>query len=105
MPNIAIVTDSTAYLSEEDKQTYTIHTVPLSISFGQETYREAVDIQTDVFYERMREEGNCRPVPSQLLGNLSHSMNRWQRPTIVLLAFIYPVKFRGLTNQLRVQVK
>ena len=44
MPKIAIVTDSTAYLSEEDKQRYTIHTVPLSISFGQETYREAIDI-------------------------------------------------------------
>lgn len=55
MPKIAIVTDSTAYLSEENKQTYTIHTVPLSISFGQETYRETVDIQTDAFYERMRE--------------------------------------------------
>lgn len=64
MPKIAIVTDSTAYLSEEDKQRYTIYTVPLSISFGQETYREAVDIQTDVFYERMREEEEL-PTSSQ----------------------------------------
>lgn len=68
MPKIAIVTDSTAYLSEEDKQTYTIHTVPLSISFGQETYREAVDIQTDVFYERMREEGIADQFPASYWG-------------------------------------
>lgn len=96
MPKIAIVTDSTAYLSEEDKQRYTIHTVSLSISFGQETYREAVDIQTDVFYERMREEEELPTSSQPAIGNLSHSMNHWQRPMIVLLAFIYPVKFRDL---------
>lgn len=61
---IAIVTDSTAYLNDIDKQKYVIHTVPLAVSFGQETYREGIDIQCEAFYQRMRESKEL-PTSSQ----------------------------------------
>lgn len=51
----AIVTDSTAYLSEAEQQQYTIHVVPLSVIFDQDTFEEGVDIDVATFYDKVRE--------------------------------------------------
>lgn len=51
----AIVTDSTAYLSEAEQQQYTIHVVPLSVIFDQDTFAEGVDIDVATFYDKVRE--------------------------------------------------
>ncbi|PSL48564.1 DegV family protein with EDD domain [Salsuginibacillus halophilus] len=55
MANVAIVTDSTAYLSEEMLNAYNIHTIPLSVVFGEKTYREEIDMTTSTFYEKIQE--------------------------------------------------
>ena len=44
MAKIAFVTDSTAYLTEEQIQKYNITVVPLSVIFEGEAYREGVDM-------------------------------------------------------------
>ncbi|MGM8215140.1 DegV family protein [Bacillaceae bacterium W0354] len=49
-----VVTDSTAYIPEEDLKKWNIHVVPLSTNFGNETYRELIDISVDEFYEKVR---------------------------------------------------
>lgn len=51
--SIAIVVDSTAYLSEEIKNKNNIYTIPLNIVFGEDTYREGMDITTEEFYDKM----------------------------------------------------
>ena len=55
MTKIAIVTDSTAYLSEDIIQTYNIHVVPLSVNFENQTFKEGRDMSTIEFYGRLRE--------------------------------------------------
>ncbi|WP_397537236.1 DegV family protein [Rummeliibacillus pycnus] len=50
----AIVTDSTAYLSEAEQQQYNIQVVPLSVTFDQESYAEGVDIDVTTFYNKVR---------------------------------------------------
>ena len=57
---VAVVTDSTAYLPEEDIKKWDIHVVPLSVNFGDETYRELIDITVDEFYEKVR---NTKELP------------------------------------------
>ncbi len=52
----AIVTDSTAYIPKELRDELHIHMVPLSVIFGQETYREEIDITNTQFYEKVREQ-------------------------------------------------
>ena len=52
---IAIVVDSTAYLSEEIKDKNNIYTISLNTIFGEETYREGKDITTEEFYDKMRD--------------------------------------------------
>ncbi|MGY3723916.1 EDD domain protein, DegV family [Granulicatella balaenopterae] len=51
---IAIVTDSTAYLSNEEVLASNIHVLPLSVIFGQETYLECIDLGYQDFYNKMR---------------------------------------------------
>ncbi|TCS83329.1 DegV family protein [Tepidibacillus fermentans] len=64
MPKIAIVTDSTAYLSQEIIDRYGIHVVPLSVNFGNQTLKEGKDISTAEFYQRLRESDQL-PTTSQ----------------------------------------
>jgi len=52
---IKIVTDSTAYLSEAMIQQYDIRVVPLYIHFGNEAFREGVDLSDPDFYARLKE--------------------------------------------------
>lgn len=51
---IRFVTDSTADLPPEFVEKYNISVVPLKISFGEETYRDYVDISPDEYYRRLR---------------------------------------------------
>src|SRR5574342_703592 len=50
----AVVTDSTAYIPKELREKWNIHMIPLSVIFGNETYREEVDISAEAFYEEVK---------------------------------------------------
>ncbi|OIU69661.1 DegV family protein [Rossellomorea aquimaris] len=49
----AIVTDSTAYIPKELRESLNIHMIPLSVILGGETYREEIDITAGEFYEEV----------------------------------------------------
>lgn len=53
MSNIAVVTDSTAYLTKDEIEDLGVYVVPLTVSFGSETYREEADISTEDFFDRV----------------------------------------------------
>ncbi|AEG61022.1 DegV family protein [Desulforamulus ruminis] len=53
MPPIRIVTDSTADLPEEIYQQYGITKVPLKVVFGQEIFRDSIDMNIEEFYARI----------------------------------------------------
>ena len=61
MSKIAIVTDSTAYIPQETLQGLPVFTIPLHVIWGDETYRDNVDITQKVFYERL---GSSKIMPS-----------------------------------------
>jgi DegV family protein with EDD domain len=54
LPEIAIVTDSTADLPAEIARELGITIVPLKVIFGQEVYQDGVDMDSTVFYRRLR---------------------------------------------------
>jgi DegV family protein with EDD domain len=60
----AIVTDSTAYIPKEVRDELKIHMIPLSVSFGAETYREEIDISTEQFYDKVKQHKEL-PTTSQ----------------------------------------
>lgn len=53
--NIAVVTDSTAYLSHEQYDAYDIYSVPLSCIVENEVYKEERDITSEEFFLKVRE--------------------------------------------------
>lgn len=51
---IAVVTDSTAYLTHDQYQKNNIFMLPLSVIIGEDVFREEVDITSAEFYEKVR---------------------------------------------------
>ena len=52
----AVLTDSTAYIPDHLIEEKDIYVAPLSVTFGQDTYREFYDITTEEFYEKVKAE-------------------------------------------------
>lgn len=50
----AIVTDSTAYLTLEERNSYNVHMIPLSVNIEGTFYDEEIDITASEFYDRVR---------------------------------------------------
>lgn len=53
--SIAIISDSTAYLTDEMLKKHDINTIPLNVIFDDAVYREIEELSNDVFYDKMRE--------------------------------------------------
>jgi fatty acid kinase fatty acid binding subunit len=51
--SFAVVTDSTADLPDEWRDRYGIEVVPLKVLFGQETFRDRIDITDEEFFKRL----------------------------------------------------
>jgi DegV family protein with EDD domain len=54
MRQVAIVTDSTAYIPKELVEKHQIRVVPLRLHWGADTYRDEIDITTVEFFERLK---------------------------------------------------
>jgi len=67
MARITIVTDSTAYLTNEFAANHGIKVVPLKLNWDNDTFRDNVDITAQAFYERL-EKSNSIPTTSQPSG-------------------------------------
>jgi DegV family protein with EDD domain len=61
---IKIVTDSTAYVPEATVRAHDIRVVPLYVHFGQEAFKEGVELSTEEFYARLKEAPDL-PTTSQ----------------------------------------
>jgi DegV family protein with EDD domain len=51
--SFAVVTDSTADLPDEWRERFDIEVVPLKVLFGEETFRDGVDIDNEEFFRRL----------------------------------------------------
>jgi DegV family protein with EDD domain len=64
MSKVAIVTDTTSNLPPEVTRNLPIYTLPLQVIWGENTYRDGIDITADQFYERLKIE-KLLPTTSQ----------------------------------------
>lgn len=62
---VTIVTDSASDLPEDIARAHGIHVTPLSLTDGDETLRDRIDISADEFHERMRDAPDTLPTTSQ----------------------------------------
>jgi len=66
MPKVALVTDSTATIPADLVEKYNITVLPQVLIWGEETFRDGIDIQPDEFYQRL-EKASVMPSTSQVL--------------------------------------
>ena len=52
----AVVMDSTAYIPKEIRDKWNIHMIPLNVIFGDEVYREEIDVTAAEFYQLVKEK-------------------------------------------------
>ena len=57
---IAWITDSTAYITDELKKHPDVYVIPLSITFGDETFEDGIDLNTEQLYSRI---GASKEIP------------------------------------------
>ncbi|MCC9022385.1 DegV family protein [Bacillus nakamurai] len=62
--NIAVVTDSTAYIPKEMREENHIHMIPLQVVFGEKTYREETELDWRSFYKEVKNHDEL-PTTSQ----------------------------------------
>ncbi|WP_409295742.1 DegV family protein [Peribacillus sp. SCS-26] len=67
----AVVTDSTAYIPGETLRKLDIHMVPLNVIFGEESYREEVDITAGEFYEEIKKQDKLPTTSQPAVGELA----------------------------------
>ena len=65
MSKVAVITDSTAYIPDELLKAHSITVAPQVLIWGEETFRDGVDIMPDDFYKRL-ETAKVMPTTSQV---------------------------------------
>jgi len=83
---VAIVCDSAGDLPKELRTRHAIESVPMQVLFGDEVYRDGVDLDGEELYRRMLEPGphptTSQPAPGAFLESLARV--RADRPTILV---------------------
>ncbi|MGP4105584.1 DegV family protein [Virgibacillus sp. L01] len=68
---VAIMTDSTAYISDSLINQHNIHVVPLSVVFENKSYRESLDISTKEFYQKVQESDSLPKTSQPSIGTVA----------------------------------
>ncbi len=56
MMKTAVIVDSTAYIPKEIRDKWNIHMIPLNVIFGDEAFREEIDLTAAEFYQLVKEK-------------------------------------------------
>ncbi len=111
MGGVAVVTDSAAGIPQELAEKHGIHVMPLIVLFGQEMYRDGVDMTSQEFYRRFRESEELPTTSTPSLGDFLSLYTELSRETegIVSLHVSRPLSgvfdiAKGAARELRSQV-
>lgn len=100
MKKVAIITDSTAYLPEYLVDELGIHVIPLTLLWGEDVYRDGVDIRSEEFYARLA-EANVLPTTSQpSVGEFTSLFSRLLDEDYAVLAMLISSGISGTVDLL-----
>lgn len=95
---VRIVTDSTADLPPALARELNITVVPLIVRFGEETYRDGVDLTTEAFYQRLAESATFPSTSQPSVGDFLSVYERLARDTDQVLSVHISSKLSGTVN-------
>ncbi|SFA88112.1 EDD domain protein, DegV family [Lentibacillus halodurans] len=71
---VAVMSDSTSYIPEELIEQHGVHIVPLSVVFGDTSYREGIDITTGEFYQKVRKSAELPKTSQPSIGMIARKL-------------------------------
>ncbi|MCL6547326.1 MAG: DegV family protein [Alicyclobacillus sp.] len=95
MGKIAFVTDSTAYLTNEQVERYNVTVVPLSVILDDHAYREGVDLEAGEFYRRLRTAKNVPTTSQPPVGEFAAVFERLLQDHDTVLALLLSSRLSG----------
>jgi DegV family protein with EDD domain len=98
MSKIAIVTDSTSYLPMDTVHKHNITVIPLTVNFGQESYKEGVDIVANQFFPRLASEKNLPTTSQPAVGELAMMFEKLLETHDSILAILLSSGLSGTAN-------
>ena len=101
---IKIATDSTCDIPADIIKKYGITIVPINVLFGNETYRDGVDITPDQFYKKLVESKVHPTTSAQSPGYFSEMFTRLSKETDEILLILFSSKISA-TYESAVQAK
>jgi DegV family protein with EDD domain len=104
MSKVAVITDSTAYIPETMVKAHHITVAPQVLIWGEETFRDGVDIMPDEFYKRL-ETAKIMPTTSQVaIGDMKAYFEKLLEDGFDVLGIFISSKLSG-TMQSAIQAR
>lgn len=98
MKQVAIITDSSAYLPEEMVKELGIHVVPLTLHWGDDTYRDGEDIRAEAFYARLAEADTIPTTSQTTVGEFTQLFKRLLDQDYAVLALLLSSGLSGTVD-------
>ena len=102
---VAIVTDTTACIPREMVEEYGIKLVPIVFIFGDESYRDGIDMSASEFYARLRQVEKLPTTAGSLPGPYLEAYREASQRGASILCITLPAKFSGLYNSAQLAVE
>ena len=98
---VQVVTDSTADLSPADVRDLGITVVPLQVVFGEETFRDGVDLTTEEFFVRLSQAHDLPQTSQPSLGEFQQAYEELAEKTDHILSIHLSSGFSGTAESAR----
>ena len=105
MKKVAIVTDTTACIPQEMVEQYGIELAPVDFIFGDEVYRDGIDMSPAEFYARLRQAKKLPTTSGSLPGPFLEAYRRASQIAGGILCITAPSKLSGMFNSAQLAVK
>ncbi|MDX1378645.1 MAG: DegV family protein, partial [Anaerolineales bacterium] len=104
MSKIAVVTDSTTYLPSDLVQKYNLTIAPQVLIWGDDTYKDGVDIQSKEFFTKLK-TAKVMPTTSQVsIPSFQEIFENLVKQDYEVIALLVSTKLSG-TNQSATQAR
>ncbi|MAF85586.1 MAG: fatty acid-binding protein DegV [Dehalococcoidales bacterium] len=98
---VAIVTDTTACIPQEQAEKYSIEVVPVNFIFGDKVYRDGIDMSPTEFYTRLRKVKKLPTTSGSLPDPFLEAYHKASQRAASILCITPPAKLSGMSNSAR----
>ena len=105
MREVAVVTDTTACVPQEQVTRYDIEVVPVQLIFEDRTYRDGIDISPTEFYARLREARNMPSTSASSPNPYLEAYLNASRKARSILCLTEPSRFSAMFDSAKVAVE